>query len=40
MTREEAFERLTNVFREVFDDDSIEIFDATVADDIEDWDSF
>lgn len=36
MTREEAFERLTNVFREVFDDDSIEIFDATVADDIED----
>lgn len=40
MTREEAFERLTNVFQEVFDDDTIEICDTTTADDIEDWDSF
>ncbi len=40
MTREEAFERLTNVFREVFDDDTIEIGETTTADDIEDWDSF
>ncbi|MCQ2518986.1 MAG: acyl carrier protein [Lachnospiraceae bacterium] len=40
MTREEAFERLTEVFREVFDDDTIEIDDNTTADDIDDWDSF
>lgn len=40
MTREEVYERLTGVFREVFDDDSIEINDETTAEDIEDWDSF
>jgi acyl carrier protein len=32
-------ERLTGIFREVFDDDSIEIFDAMTAKDIEEWDS-
>ncbi len=40
MTREEAFERLNGVFREVFDDDDIVVTDETTADDIEDWDSF
>lgn len=40
MTREEIFERLTDVFHEVFDDDTIELTDETTADDIEDWDSF
>lgn len=40
MTREEVFERLNRVFREVFDDDGIEVTDTTTADDIEDWDSF
>ena len=40
MTREEVYERLTGVFREVFDDDSIEINDETTANDIDDWDSF
>lgn len=40
MTREEVYERLTGVFRDVFDDDSIEIGDETTADDIDDWDSF
>ncbi len=40
MTREEVYERLNNVFREVFDDESIEVHDETVADDIDDWDSF
>lgn len=40
MTREQIFERLNEVFREVFDDDSIVVTDSTTADDIEDWDSF
>lgn len=39
MTREEAFERVNLVFRDVFDDPSISVSDATTADDIEDWDS-
>lgn len=40
MTREEAYERLNRVFREVFDDDTIVVTDTTTADDIDDWDSF
>lgn len=40
MTREEAFERLTKVFRDTFDDDKIQLNDSTTADDIDDWDSF
>ncbi len=40
MTRDEAYERLLTVFRDVFDDESIEINDETVADDIDGWDSF
>lgn len=40
MTREEVYERLTKVFQEVFDDDSIRLQDETTAEDIEDWDSF
>ncbi len=36
---EEIFERLNGVFRDVFDDDSIEVNPNTTADDIEDWDS-
>ena len=40
MTREEAYERLTKVFRNVFDDETIVLKDSTTADDIEDWDSF
>ena len=39
MTREEVFEILTGIFQDVFDDDEIELTDATTADDIEDWDS-
>lgn len=40
MTREEAYERLTKVFRDVFDDEDIVLCDETISDDIEDWDSF
>ena len=40
MTREEAFERLNKVFREVFDDDAITVGETTTSEDIEDWDSF
>ena len=39
MTREEVFERLTDVFRNVFDDEDIVLNDDTTAEDIEDWDS-
>lgn len=40
MTREEVYERLNKVFREVFDDETITVNDNTTADDIEEWDSF
>jgi acyl carrier protein len=30
---------LQEIFRELFDDDEIELFDEMTADDIEDWDS-
>ncbi|WP_024867383.1 acyl carrier protein [Butyrivibrio sp. FCS014] len=39
MTRKEVFERMNEVFRDVFDDEDIEVNDETTADDIEDWDS-
>ncbi len=35
----EIREKLQKVFRDIFDDESIELFDAMTADDIEDWDS-
>jgi acyl carrier protein len=39
MTRETIYERVNIVFRDIFDDESITVNDATTADDIEDWDS-
>ena len=40
MTREELYQRLYAVFRDILDDESIELHDDTVADDVEGWDSF
>ena len=37
--REELTGRLNDVFRHVFDDDSIEIFESMTAKDIDEWDS-
>ena len=39
MTREEVFERLNKVFRDVFDDDNITVTETTTSADIDDWDS-
>lgn len=39
MNREEVYCRLTNVFKDVFDDDSLVIDEATTSKDIDDWDS-
>lgn len=39
MTREEVFEKLNQVFEDVFDDEDIRVNDSTTSDDIEDWDS-
>lgn len=39
MSREEIFEKVQDIFRDVFDDDSLEIGESTNSDDIEDWDS-
>jgi len=39
VTHEEVHQRLTAVFRDIFDNPSLEIADSTTADDIEDWDS-
>lgn len=39
MSREGVFERVTDIFRDVFDDDELVISDSTNSEDIEDWDS-
>ncbi len=39
MNRTEIFDKLTEVFRDVFDDEAITISETTTAADIEDWDS-
>lgn len=35
----EIYQRLNEVFRDVFDDDSLSVTPRTTASDIEDWDS-
>ncbi len=39
MTREEIFNGVQDIFRDVFDEDDMVIEDSTSSDDIEDWDS-
>ena len=39
MNEQEIYDRLNEVFRNVFDDDEITVDAGTTADDIEDWDS-
>lgn len=39
MSRDEVYEKLNEVFQDIFDDDMITVTDATCADDIEGWDS-
>ena len=39
MERKELFERLNEVFRDVFDDESISVEEDTTAGDIAGWDS-
>ena len=39
MTRAEVYKVLNKVFQDVFDDPDIRVYDDTVADDIDGWDS-
>ena len=39
MTREEVLSQLQDIIRDVFDDEDIEITEATVASDVDGWDS-
>lgn len=39
MEREEIYERLNEVFRDVFDDDELKVSDETTAADVDGWDS-
>ena len=40
MNRETIFIKMKEIFREIFDDEKLEITDSTSAADIKDWDSF
>lgn len=40
MTEQAILEAVQEIFRDNFDDDTLEITRATCADDIEDWDSW
>lgn len=39
MTREDVFDRLNEIFRDFFDDETIMLTEETTADDIDEWDS-
>ena len=39
MTREELFDRVQDIFRDIFDEDDMVIEDKTSSNDVEEWDS-
>ncbi len=39
MNREEVLTKVTEIIRDVFDDENIVVTEATVADDVDGWDS-
>lgn len=39
MTREEIFNGVQEIFRDIFDEDDLVLQDSTTSDDIEEWDS-
>jgi acyl carrier protein len=39
MSREEVLNKLTDLFRDIFDDDDIVLSESTAKDEIEGWDS-
>ena len=39
MTREQVYETLNGVFQDVFDDESITVYDETTSEDVDGWDS-
>lgn len=39
MSKAEITEKLQEIFRDVFDDETIVLFDGMTSDDVEDWDS-
>ena len=39
MTREEVFNGVQDIFRDIFDEDDLIISDTTSSDEVEDWDS-
>ncbi len=40
MTEQEILAKLNDIFRDIFDDDSIELTTESTANDIPEWDSF
>ncbi|MDE5493021.1 acyl carrier protein [Elizabethkingia meningoseptica] len=39
MTREDLFKEIQEIFRDIFDDETLDITDSTNSSDIEEWDS-
>jgi acyl carrier protein len=39
ITKSEMLERIQNIFRDVFDDDNLEVTNKTNSEEIEEWDS-
>ncbi|MDR0851636.1 MAG: acyl carrier protein [Clostridiales Family XIII bacterium] len=39
MEREAAFEKLTEILRDIFDNETLDVFETTTAKDIDGWDS-